>query len=79
MKLKSLMKVLTEVRYDIIATETNTGFVTVHKFDYVSGGMDARDITARYSLMGRGAEVVDIANINHVLTIRVNYAIDDEE
>lgn len=79
MKLKSLMKVLTEVRYDIIATETNTGFVTVHKFDYVSGGMNARDVMARYQLMGRGAEVTDIANINCVMTIRVNYTIDDEE
>lgn len=76
MSLRSLMKVLTEVRYDIIAVEKNTGTMILLKFDYVHGH-SATDLDWRLRLMGYGAKVTDIFNANGVLNIRVSYEMVD--
>ena len=72
MKLKNLMKVLTEVRYDILAMDRKSGTILNLKFDYIHGH-SATDLDWRLRLMGYGADVTDISNINGVLTIRVSY------
>lgn len=77
MKLRSLLKVLTEVRYDILAMEKNTGTMINLKFDYIHGH-NARDLVWRMRLIGWDAKVTDIANINGVLTIRVSYEMDSD-
>lgn len=77
MSLRSLMKVLSEVRYDIIAVDHIRGYVTVHKFDYATGNVSLVDVDNRYNLIGRGAKVEDISNINGVMTIRVSYTMAD--
>lgn len=76
MSLRRLMKVLTEVRYDIIAVEKNTGITILLKFDYINGH-SATDLEWCLRLMGYGAKVTDICVIKGVLNIRVIYEMKD--
>lgn len=67
---------MSEVKYDILAYEENTGITTLHRFDYLSG-FNSRNLVARNMLCECGAKVDDICTINGVLNIRVVYSCPD--
>lgn len=72
MTLRSMMRVLNAVRYDIVAHEENDDIWTTYKFDYVRGH-GAKELAGRLHLIACGAKVDSVDTINGVLNIRVSY------